>query len=123
MRSRLWHPLARSRRGSQHRGFIARRTGTGGFGTSPNKPLQAPAKSAARLSVASDFQEDCEQAYGISRRATRHPAMGDDCRKGRRFSSQAPWQIRREGRAQIDIRRTEVVALAQAERDAEDIRS
>ncbi|HEY6367188.1 MAG TPA: hypothetical protein VI585_20595 [Candidatus Binatia bacterium] len=34
-----------------------------------------------------------------------------------------PWQIRREGRAQIDIRRAEVVALAQAERDAEDIRS
>lgn len=34
-----------------------------------------------------------------------------------------PWQIRREGRARIDVRGEEVVALAQAERDAEDIRS
>jgi len=35
----------------------------------------------------------------------------------------SPWQIRREGRARLDIRREEIVALAQAERDAEDIRS
>lgn len=34
-----------------------------------------------------------------------------------------PWQIRREGRAQLDIRREEIIALAQAERDAEAIRS
>ncbi|MGH9364548.1 MAG: DUF2806 domain-containing protein [Thermoanaerobaculia bacterium] len=35
----------------------------------------------------------------------------------------SPWQIRREGRARIDVRREEIVTLAQAERDAEDIRS
>jgi hypothetical protein len=34
-----------------------------------------------------------------------------------------PWQIRREGRAQIDLRREELLMLAQTERDAEDIRS
>lgn len=35
----------------------------------------------------------------------------------------SPWQIRREGRARLDVRRDEVVALAQAERDAADIRA
>jgi hypothetical protein len=34
-----------------------------------------------------------------------------------------PWQIKREGRAQLEVRRTELVALAAAERDAEDIRA
>jgi len=33
-----------------------------------------------------------------------------------------PWQIRREGRAQLDVRRQELLALAQTERDAEAIR-
>lgn len=34
-----------------------------------------------------------------------------------------PWQIKREGLAQIEVRRLEIVALADAEREAEDIRS
>jgi hypothetical protein len=34
-----------------------------------------------------------------------------------------PWQIRREGRARLDVRREEILKLAQAERDADDIRS
>lgn len=34
-----------------------------------------------------------------------------------------PWQIRREGRANLDVRRDEVLALAQAEADAVAIRS
>ncbi len=34
-----------------------------------------------------------------------------------------PWQIRREGRANVDVRRDEILALAQAEADAEAIRS
>ena len=34
-----------------------------------------------------------------------------------------PWQIRRVGRANIDVRAQELLLLAQAERDAEDIRS
>ena len=34
-----------------------------------------------------------------------------------------PWQIRREGRATVDVRREELLALAQAEIDAEAIRS
>lgn len=34
-----------------------------------------------------------------------------------------PWQARREGRARLDIRREEILMLAQAGRDAEDIRS
>lgn len=33
-----------------------------------------------------------------------------------------PWQIRREGRAHTDVRREELVLIAQAERDAEEIR-
>lgn len=33
-----------------------------------------------------------------------------------------PWQIRREGRANIDVRRDELLTLAQAEQDAEQIR-
>jgi hypothetical protein len=33
-----------------------------------------------------------------------------------------PWQIRREGRAQIDVKRDEILVIAQAERDAEAIR-
>lgn len=33
-----------------------------------------------------------------------------------------PWQIRREGQAQVDVKRLELLALAQAERDAEAIR-
>jgi hypothetical protein len=32
-----------------------------------------------------------------------------------------PWQIRREGRAQADVRRHEQLVLAQAERDAQDV--
>jgi hypothetical protein len=35
----------------------------------------------------------------------------------------SPWQIKREGLAQLEVRRAEVVALAAAERDAQDIRS
>jgi hypothetical protein len=35
----------------------------------------------------------------------------------------SPWQIEREGLAQLEVRRSEVVALAAAERDAEDIRA
>jgi hypothetical protein len=35
----------------------------------------------------------------------------------------APWQVRRVGHAQIDIRRDELLALAQAERDAIEIRA
>jgi hypothetical protein len=35
----------------------------------------------------------------------------------------SPWQTRREGAAQLEVRRTEVVALAAAERDAADLRS
>ena len=34
-----------------------------------------------------------------------------------------PWQIRREGRASIDVKRDELLALAQAEADAAAIRS
>lgn len=34
-----------------------------------------------------------------------------------------PWQIRREGRAHIDVRREELLLLAQAEKDAEAIRT
>ena len=34
-----------------------------------------------------------------------------------------PWQMRREGRATVDIRRAELLALAQAEIDAATIRS
>jgi hypothetical protein len=34
-----------------------------------------------------------------------------------------PWQIRREGRANVDVRRYEILALADAEREAMDIRS
>jgi hypothetical protein len=34
-----------------------------------------------------------------------------------------PWQIRREGRAQIDLRREELLMLAEAEKDAHEIRS
>jgi hypothetical protein len=34
-----------------------------------------------------------------------------------------PWQIRREGRAEIDVRREELLVLAQAEKDAEEIRA
>ena len=34
-----------------------------------------------------------------------------------------PWQIRREGRAHLDVRREELLLLAQAEKDAEAIRS
>lgn len=34
-----------------------------------------------------------------------------------------PWQIRREGRANLDVRRDEILALAQAETDAAAIRS
>jgi hypothetical protein len=34
-----------------------------------------------------------------------------------------PWQIRREGRANIDLRRYEMLALAEAERESEEIRS
>ena len=34
-----------------------------------------------------------------------------------------PWQVRREGRANIDLRRYELLALADAEREAEEIRS
>lgn len=34
-----------------------------------------------------------------------------------------PWQMKREGMAQIEIRRAELLALAQAEKDAESIRS
>lgn len=34
-----------------------------------------------------------------------------------------PWQIRREGRANVDLRRYELLALADAEREVEDIRS
>jgi hypothetical protein len=34
-----------------------------------------------------------------------------------------PWQIRREGRAHIDVRRDELLVLAQAEKDAEGIRA
>lgn len=34
-----------------------------------------------------------------------------------------PWQMRREERARIDVRKEELLALAQAERDADDIRS
>jgi hypothetical protein len=34
-----------------------------------------------------------------------------------------PWQLKREARAQIEIRREEMLALAQAERDVDDIRS
>lgn len=34
-----------------------------------------------------------------------------------------PWQIRREGRASIDVRREELLALAQAEKDADEIRA
>jgi hypothetical protein len=34
-----------------------------------------------------------------------------------------PWQIRREGRANVDLRRYELLALADAEREAEEIRS
>ena len=34
-----------------------------------------------------------------------------------------PWQIRREGRANIDLRRYEMLALADAEREVEEIRS
>lgn len=30
-----------------------------------------------------------------------------------------PWQMKREGMAQIEIRRAELLALAQAEKDAE----
>jgi hypothetical protein len=67
VRRRLRHPLARSRRGSQHGGFIARRTGTGSFGTSPNKPLQASAKSAPRLSVASESGETTVDEVQISK--------------------------------------------------------
>lgn len=33
-----------------------------------------------------------------------------------------PWQIRREGRASIEIRRQEMLVLAQAEREADAIR-
>lgn len=33
-----------------------------------------------------------------------------------------PWQIRREGRANLDVKRAELIILAQAERDAEAIR-
>jgi len=35
----------------------------------------------------------------------------------------SPWQIRREGRARTDVRREELLMLAQAERDAEAIRA
>jgi hypothetical protein len=35
----------------------------------------------------------------------------------------SPWQIKREGLAQLEVRRSEVIALAAAERDAEDIRA
>jgi len=34
-----------------------------------------------------------------------------------------PWQIKREGRAHIEVRRTETLAIAQTENDAEDIRT
>ena len=34
----------------------------------------------------------------------------------------APWQIRRKGRAKLDLRRDQRLALAQAERDMEDIK-
>ncbi len=34
-----------------------------------------------------------------------------------------PWQIRREGRANVDLRRYELLSLADAEREAEEIRS
>lgn len=34
-----------------------------------------------------------------------------------------PWQIRREGRANVDLRRYEILALADAERETEEIRS
>lgn len=34
----------------------------------------------------------------------------------------APWQIKREGRARLEVRRQEVITLAQAEKDAEGIR-
>ena len=35
----------------------------------------------------------------------------------------SPWQIRRTGRARLDVHRDEFLALAQAERDVDDIRS
>lgn len=34
----------------------------------------------------------------------------------------APWQIKREGRARLEVRRQEMITLAQAEKDAEGIR-
>src|SRR4051812_1141964 len=34
-----------------------------------------------------------------------------------------PWQIRREGRAHIDVRRQELLVLAQATKDVEEIKS
>ena len=34
-----------------------------------------------------------------------------------------PWQIRREGKAHSEVRREEMLVLAQAERDATEIRS
>jgi hypothetical protein len=34
-----------------------------------------------------------------------------------------PWQLRREERARLDVRREELITLAQGERDAEDIRA
>ena len=34
-----------------------------------------------------------------------------------------PWQIRRDGRARLEVRSDEIVGIAQAERDADDIRS
>ncbi len=34
-----------------------------------------------------------------------------------------PWQVRREGKAQVDVRRYELLALAEAEREAEEVRS
>jgi hypothetical protein len=52
MRRWLRYPLARSRRGSQHGGLTAWRTGTVRFGSSPNKPLQATAENPPRLSEA-----------------------------------------------------------------------
>ena len=34
----------------------------------------------------------------------------------------APWQIKREGRAHVEVQRQEMLTLAQSEKDAEDIR-
>ena len=61
----LRHSLARPRRRSRRGGFIAWCAGTGRFCTSPNKPLQATAKSASSSPANQVLQRTAAVQFGF----------------------------------------------------------